>query len=89
VAPAAVPTRAQKLADCRATIADATPATLTSAEAAALDQLCTIAASGNARRVRAVERRICIAIVQASGVPAAVLSAERQTCIQETQGSTG
>jgi len=89
VAPAATPTSAQKLADCRATIADATPATLTSAEATQLDQLCKIAASGNARRVKAVERRICIAVVKASGVPAAVLSAERQTCIQETTGSTG
>jgi hypothetical protein len=79
----------QELADCRATIANATPATLTAAEAKALDQLCKLAASGNARRVRTAERKICIAIVKASGVPAAVLSAERQTCIEETSGSTG
>jgi len=89
VPPAGIPDRAEKVAFCREAIASVAPTTLTDAETTALDNLCDIAASGNAARVKAAERKICITVVQDSGLPAAAAAAEAQSCSQATQSLGG
>ena len=89
MAPASTPNRAQKLAQCHATIADVAEATLTPAETRQLDHLCDVAAAGNDAALAAAERRICVTIVEVSGLPDAAAAAEEQTCIADSQRVTG
>lgn len=81
--------RADKLAQCHATIADVAEATLTAAETKQLDHLCDVAASGNDAALLAAEREICVTIVKASGLPAAAAAVEEQTCIADSRRIAG
>ena len=87
--PAGVPDRAQRVALCHQTIASVSQTVLTPAETTALDNLCDIAASGDAARVKAAERKICVTVVRDSGLPAAAAAAEEQSCNQATQSLGG
>ena len=87
--PASVPDPAERVALCLQEIASVAPTMLTAAETTALDNLCDIAASGDAARVKAAERRICITVVRDSGLPTAAAAAEEQSCSQATQSLGG
>jgi hypothetical protein len=59
-----------------------TAAVLTTAEKSQLANLCSVAGSGDRARVRAVEKRVCLTVIQdsAPGLGGAAIEAAKQSC---------